>query len=58
MWTSLVYFPLLQVKRLEAQIQMLTENQLKNDERQVRLKEENSFFVERYGLIEWPKLHF
>ena len=49
-WTvvSVFLFFCLQVKRLEAQIQLLTENQVKGDERTTRMKEENSMLVERY----------
>ena len=36
-----------QVKKLEGQIGNLSDNQLKNDERHIRMKEENGFLIER-----------
>ena len=50
LWTvvTVFCFVYLQVKRLEAQIHQLTENQVKGDERTTRMKEENSMLVERY----------
>lgn len=40
----------LQVKQLESRLHHLTEDQVRNDKKQEKLKDENGQLIERYGV--------